>query len=163
MCIVYIITITARARRQFGLSVVPDTSRGLHCGLCKDVCRVLRRADIVYGCKVFAKPHSQILFRVCDGGDRFCVVQKLRSTTHVFYDQGIRRQRHDCVSDSLDAFVFYLRCVLYCTKRFRAPAFKRAQGSQVRFAHREKLCAAKRRYFLVVGVFAHIARLYPMK
>ena len=153
----------ARARREFGLSVVPDTSRGLFRRFCKDVCRAYGGADNIYGSKVFAKAHSQVFFCVCDCGDLFCVVQKLHSAIDVLHGQSDCSQRHDRVLDGSDHFVFRLRCDLYCAKRVRSFVFKRAQRRQVRFSHRKELCATQRRHLCVGGFFAHLARLYTMK
>lgn len=153
----------ARAWREFGLSVVPDTSRGLSRRFCKDVCRAYGGADDIYGSKVFAKAHSQVFFCVCDCGDRFCVVQKLHSAIDVFHGQSDCSQCHDRMLDGFDPFVFRLRCDLYCAKRVRSFVFKRVQRHQVRFSHRKELCAPQRRHLCVCGIFAHIARLYTMK
>ena len=152
----------ARARRDFGLSVVSDTSRGLFRRFCKDVCRAYGGADNIYGSKVFAKAHSQVFFCVCDCGDLFCVVQKLHSAIDVLHGQSDCSQRHDRVLDGSDHFVFRLRCHLYCRRGRRSLFRQRSSKRQMRFALRKRICAPQRRHKRVGFLFAHFTRLFAM-
>lgn len=151
-----------RARRKFGLFVFSDTSCGLSRRLCKDVCGALGRAYHIYACKVFAKAHTQIFFRLRDFGDNFRIVQRFSPTIHVFHDQSVRCQLYDSVSDGFDVFVFRLRCHLYCRRGRRSLFRQRSSKRQMRFALRKRICAPQRRHKRVGFLFAHFTRLFAM-
>ncbi len=151
-----------RVKRKDGLFVVSDTSSGLPCRLCKNICRAVGCAYPVYDGKVFAESHSQVFFGVRDDGDCGCVAQGFVPSVLVFHVQDDFCQRGDSVPYGFDVFVFRIYCDLHCARQRHTLFPKRAPRHQMRLSHRQRFCVEERRHLRLERLFEHFTDSYSM-